>query len=322
MSLTGWIMLGACVLLGIVGSALYSGLETGLYTLSRVRLDVRASEGHGAARTLKRLVDRPTLMLATLLLANNICNYLSSYGIAGLLDASGFSAVEGVIINAAILVPLLFIFGEVLPKDLFRVNTERWSYACARLLDGTRRLLSWVGLVPIVTAVGGRLGRHDASVVTSRQRVANLLREGVSVGVLTESQTMLVDRTLLLRERPVTDEMVPWDGVVTLPRAATRAHCLSLVSEHDHTRFPVVGDDGRVVGIVSVLDLMLHPDSTLEKLTAAPLRLPSTLRVQEALARLRDHRASVAIIEDDGVPRGLVTMKDLVEVLVGELTAW
>ena len=318
----GWIIMGLFVLVGVVGSAIYSGSETGLYTLSRVRLDVKAREGNRRARQIEKLIRRPGMMLAVLLLANNICNYLGSYGIAGMLDAAGFTPGESVLINAAILVPLLFIFGEVLPKELFRENTDRWSYSCAPLIEWTRRCLSWTGLAPLVAAAGSRLGVEKGNSVSARQRMADLLREGVPVGVLSESQTAMVDRALLLRERNVTMEMVPWNDVTTLPVDASRAIIESKTSEYPHSRFPIVDASGDVTGVVSTLDLMLYRDRSLKELSRTALIIDHSLTVQVALAYLRDNSQSVAIIQRDGVPVGIVTMKDLVEVLVGELTDW
>ncbi|MDG2095454.1 MAG: CNNM domain-containing protein [Phycisphaerales bacterium] len=318
----GWIIMGLFVLLGVIGSAIYSGSETGLYTLSRVRLDVKAREGNRRARQIEKLIRRPGMMLAVLLLANNICNYLGSYGIASMLDAAGFTPGESVVINAAILVPLLFIFGEVLPKELFRENTDRWSYSCAPLIEWTRRCLCWTGLAPLVAAAGSRLGVEKGNSVSARQRMADLLREGVPVGVLSESQTAMVDRALLLRERNVTMEMVPWAEVVTIPFDASRDDIESKTSEYPHSRFPIVDRDGRVTGVASTLDLMLYPDRRLEDLSRTALIIEHSLTVQVALAYLRDNSQSVAIIMQDGVPVGIVTMKDLVEVLVGELTEW
>ncbi|MEE2908085.1 MAG: CNNM domain-containing protein [Planctomycetota bacterium] len=318
----GWILMGLFILVGVIGSALYSGAETGLYTLSRVRLDVRTTEGDRRARSLNRLVARPAVMLAVLLLANNICNYLGSYGIAGMLSASGFTPGESVIINAVILVPLLFIFGEVLPKDLFRQNTDRWSYSCAGLLEGTRRVLTWTGLAPLVSGIGSKLGHEDSTIVPARQRMADLLREGMSIGALTESQTELVDRALLLRDRPVIDEMISWTSVQTISSSADDQERSQIASQQSRTRLPVMNDQGQVTGVVSVIDLLLHPKTPLAEQISPAVFISSDMTVQEAMALLRDHQASIAIIQEDQTPQGIVTMKDLVEVLVGELTEW
>ena len=134
----GWIIMGLFVLVGVVGSAIYSGSETGLYTLSRVRLDVKAREGNRRARQIEKLIRRPGMMLAVLFgeqhlqLPRQLRNRWHA-------RCGGIHPGESVLINA-ILVPLLFIFGEVLPKELFRENTDRWSYS-APLIEWTRRCL-------------------------------------------------------------------------------------------------------------------------------------------------------------------------------------
>ena len=318
----GWIIMGLFVLVGVVGSAIYSGSETGLYTLSRVRLDVKAREGNRRARQIEKLIRRPGMMLAVLLLANNICNYLGSYGIAGMLDAAGFTPGESVVINAAILVPLLFIFGEVLPKELFRENTDRWSYSCAPLIEWTRRCLSWT--------VSRRWSPRRAVVLASRRAIPSqpdsewrifFARACRSASSANPRPPWSIGR-LLLQERNVTMEMVPWNDVTTLPVDASRAIIESKTSEYPHSRFPIVDASGDVTGVVSTLDLMLYRDRSLEELSRTALIIDHSLTVQVALAYLRDNSQSVAIIQRDGVPVGIVTMKDLVEVLVGELTDW
>ncbi len=158
------LIFGLMTLVGVSLSAMFSGLETGLYTINRVRLTVRAAHGDHAAVTLRRILARPTRMLATILVANNIANYLASFGLAKILDATGFSAAQTIMLNVAVLIPLLFVFGEVLPKDLFRTHTDRWSYACAGFLRVVSLVLTWSGLVPIVQQFGAlaeRLLRGD-----------------------------------------------------------------------------------------------------------------------------------------------------------------
>ena len=166
------------------------------------------------------------------------------------------------------------------------------------------------------------MGLEKSHAVSARQRVADLLREGVSVGVLSESQTAMVDRALLLRERNVTMEMVAWKDVVTVSTTATADDVESLTDDHPHTRFPVIDDEGHVAGVVSTHDLMLHRNKGVDELSRDALLIEHSLTVQVALAYLRDNSRSMAIILKDGMPVGIVTMKDLVEVLVGELTDW
>lgn len=309
-------------LAGLIGSAFYSGMEIGLYTINRVRLTVRAGHGDPKARWLLHLVQRPASMLTVLLLGNNIANYLSSFGIAGLLDAAGISPLGAIALNAGMLIPLLFIFAEVLPKDLFRTQTDQWSYRCAGPLQWSSRVLLMVGLLPIVTAMA-RLaghGRHSNSLTEARQRLAGLFKEGMGAGVLSESQSTLLDRALAMRNLPVTGEMVPWSQTRCLPVDLTGEVRLDAIRGQRHTLLPVIEPNGSVIGIVSVLDVLLGPERPTRTLLQAPLHLDDSLTIPAAMERLRSEQCGLAIINTKhGKPCGIVTVKDLAEVLTGDL---
>lgn len=319
---------GVLSLLGVGFSALFSGLETGLYTLNRVRLLVRAGRRERSAMRLHGELEHPNRLLTTLLLGNNIANYLGTFGVAAILNQLGFNALLGVVINAAILIPILFVLGETLPKDLFRTHTDRWSYAWSGFLVACRRLFTWIGLVPIVqvfgTLVSRVIGSESDLAPTARQRISQLIKEGVGVGVLSESQTTLADRALAMRDRTVSTEMIPWRNVVTLPLDADHPTRRALMRRRDFTRFPVVGPAGRVVGILSLLDALLKPANATQLLMTQPMSFPATTPLHKALRSMRQQRQTMAIVVESSGGRavGVVTLKDLVEPITGELGAW
>ena len=78
------------ILFGFFGSALYSGMETGVYTLNRVRLHVLDHQGRRDAQRLRRLVDQPTGLLGTLLISNNLTNYVGTAGVGLLLERAAY----------------------------------------------------------------------------------------------------------------------------------------------------------------------------------------------------------------------------------------
>jgi CBS domain containing-hemolysin-like protein len=325
---TQLVVFAAMVLCGLLLSALYSGAETGLYTLNRVRLAVRAAAGQRSARWLRDLLRRPQRMLAIILVGNNIANYLASYGVAAILDGLGLTAWQAIGINAAVLIALLFVFGEILPKDLFRTHTDRWSYGCAEFLRWSSRLLTITGLVPLVLGIGHLaarlLGADLGRTGGARQRISMLIREGLGAGVLSESQTTLADRALLLRNVTVEDEMIPWTRAVTLSVDADRRGRDFACRRSTFTRLPVVDRSGRVVGILSLLDAALEPERSTASLMREPMQLDASMPARQALHDLRESGNSMAVVVRGGAPRpvGIVTLKDLVEPLTGELGAW
>jgi putative hemolysin len=322
------IVISVVAMIALVFSALFAGLETGLYTLNRVRLTVRASRGDQAAARLQQILGNPTNMLSTLLVANNLVHYVESYCIAMLISYFGFTPGQSIAINACLLVPLLFIFADTLPKDLFRTHTDRWSYKLSGFLIAVRTILRYTGLVPLVEAVGNLvaklLGTENTSGSSARQRMSQLIKEGMGAGVLTEAQTTLADRALAIRDRAVRTVMVPWKKMLCIAPDADRKARELHIRYRSYTRLPVVDRDGKVVGILSLLDSILDPEKSTRQLMQPPLNLTPDTPVREALHRMRSERQSMAIIihPTRGLPLGMVTIKDLIEPLVGELGAW
>ena len=317
----------AVTLLGLVLSALYSGLETGLYTINKIRLDVRASDGLASAKRLLTLLNQPTRMLAVLLVCNNVANYVASYGVASLLEKTELGPWTVIIVNALVLIPILFIFGEVLPKDLFRSNTDTWTYRWSAPLVWSDKILWWTGIVPLVSNAGKLasfiLGSESTLEPSPRIRFGLLFKEGLEGGVLSDEQITLADRVLAMRTLTVRSEMVPWTRVHCLGASVPTSRRSSAISNTAHTRMPVVDQSGNVLGILPILSALLAPESCTLDLLKEPLFIPPDMPVRDALQRLRKSKSSMAIVSTGNKkPVGIVTLKDLVEPIVGELAAW
>lgn len=317
---------------GLGGSALFSGLETGAYTLNRVRLQVYADRGRRAAIRLRQLLDRPAALLATLLIGNNLANYLGTFGLAVLLDAAAFSDGQAVVLNTLIVAPLLFVFGETLPKDTMAGHGDRLMYPLTPVLSFAHRLFSALGLVALISAFSRlavrvlRLG-DDPGVFGPRRRVEMLVREGVGHGLLSDEQSAIADRVLKLGDRRVRQEMVPWSQVVTLSPEDGPDRLWALAERSGRSRFPVCDAHGAVLGVLDLFDALIHgregcpPVAQMIKPVA---RVAAGSPLRAALQRFQVDGLSIAVVEETagGPPAGLVTVKDLVEPITGELATW
>ncbi|MCA9283820.1 MAG: DUF21 domain-containing protein [Phycisphaerales bacterium] len=315
-----WVLL---TLAGLGLSALFSGIETGLYTLSRLRLAVRAGRGDPAALRLRKELRHPERLLSTLLIGNNLANYAGSLGLAAILDLAGFTTGAAVAINAALLVSLLFIFGETLPKDLFRTFTDRWTYRWSRYLVSWRIILTVVGLVPLVHAFGllaSRLaGLRPGADISARLRIAQLIKEGTNAGVISEAQAGLVERGLALRDRTVGEVMLPWRGVVSVRENAPFRQLEAIARQRSASRLPVTDESGRVVGVIRLIDALLEPRKRPRELMRPPVVLKRATPVLEALRQLRMTKTHLGVVADAGTgrPLGVVTINDLAGPLAG-----
>lgn len=321
-----WYIAWCVLVLAFAASALCSGLEVGTYAVNRVRLAVRSARTppDEGAQLLRAELEKPARVLVALLIANNIVNAIAAEAAAGLLNSSGYSTLAIAIINTLVLGPLLFVLGDALPKEIFRVDADRLTPALARVLRLLRVLLTVTLVLPLVqwfAHVLEKLLKLPADASTSaRERVAQLLKEGAGAGVLSESQTTLLDRALAFRDVRVADELVPWASVLVIPASADRARMLELTAGSEHAHFPVVDRTGRVQGVIRHLDLYAQTKKPVADLVTPALRLRPETPARDALAALHRAKARIAIVEDaSGRAVGIVTPKDLIEPLTGEL---
>ena len=159
------------VVVGGAGVAFAAATEIACYSVNPVRLSIRASGGDPAARCLQGELARPDRLLAVIMLAANLFNYLLAVGVEPLLNPEVAGPVaehtlsdewRGVLIDIAVITPILLILGESLPKELARVHADRLAYWLARPLWFTRILATGLGALPLVMGVSRLASRLSA----------------------------------------------------------------------------------------------------------------------------------------------------------------
>ena len=324
-----WILLA---ILCVLGSAFYSGSETGIYCLNRIRLRLRADAGDRRARLLRQLLADEQGVVVSTLIGTNLSQYLATVCVAYLFTSYYSLEVKTEIYTALVVAPVLFVFGEVLPKNLFQRHADRLTLAVAGPLTFSHGVYRAVGLVwvlkRLVAAVIRRL--HGPAAASSqllhpRQEMASLLREGVGEGLLSEQQSQTLDRVLRLGDMRVEDVMIPRARVAAVELAAGRQRFLELIARHHYSRMPVYRvEPQRVVGVLNVYDVLQDLDEApLERWVSPVLRVRPDESVMKCLFQMQRAHQPMAVVEvSDGRALGIVTMKDLVEELVGELAVW
>jgi len=316
------------MLLGFAGSAIYSGLETGCYCLNRVRLHVRATRKERAAVRLEQVIGNPTTLLSTLLIGNNIANYLGTGALAVILSASGLSDAEQILVNVAVVTPILFVFGETLPKDLFSAHADGLMYRLQWLLTASRRLFTWSLLVPIVsvfsTGVMRLMGqRGGAPTFHPRRRVGDLVKESVGSGLLTDRQSEMVERVLGAAALDAASRMTPWRRVARVRPSDRLAAVIERSRVGDQPAIPVVEAGGKVAGVVRVLDaLRVEPGEakTIADLLRPAKLIGGDLPLRKALTELARDNVEIAVVTNRaGQPIGIVTPQALLEPITGPL---
>jgi len=320
------ILLSVSILLALVASAIFSGSETGLYSLSKPRLDLEVGDRRRGALRVRALFERRSAILITILIGNNLAIELMTLLAEKLVELREFSDLQRNLFLSFLLTPVIFFFGELLPKDLFRRRPHVLMRLAAPFLL-VFRVLVWPleRILRGVTLVLERLAglRHEELIrLPARLEVLGVIAEGRAVGALESHAEELARNALALRTIPVTRAMIPWGSVETIDRGTEPRVQRAAVEAAPYTRLPVVAE-GRVEGYVHQLDVLRStPGGEVLEHSRPILILAPELSVDRALARLRGAGVRAAVVGSAESPIGLVTVKDLVEEISGDLSGW
>ncbi|MBZ0172644.1 MAG: CNNM domain-containing protein [Phycisphaerales bacterium] len=320
--MTDVIFWSGVAVLGLLGSATWSGVETGFYCLSRVRLDIRLSDPHdGPARRVRAELADTGRLLTTILLGNNVCNYMGTLGVTALLEGAGLSDGLTVALQVVVLTPLLLVFGESLPKEVFRLNADVLPYRMVPVVTLSRWLATATLVLPVLSLVTKGLTRWlggDQSPLESggRRRLMHLLEESAHSGAISGVQGALAERALAFERATVREVMSPWSSVARIGAETSRDRATEIAVRGGQSWLPLTDRRGRVVGVVHALDV-LAGDDDLRDAGLEPARLSPDEPVRRAVGRLAESGPGIAIVEVDGRPVGLVAEHDLVMPLIG-----
>ena len=325
-ALAGW----SALLAGMVLSFLYSGLETGIYTVNKIRLDLRAESGHRAAKRLLGLLRDPSRPLVVLLIGNNLANYLASAGLVLILTARGMGRADWY--SVAILTPLVFTFCELLPKNLFRRHGETLTYFFGWFLELWLWVFTAVGLVGLVRILvwvtlklAGRPSTGDENSPFGSEHLATVLAEGQASGVITGTQSRIAERVVNLSRVHVGDVMVPLSRAAMVEKDATVEDVRRVLGATGHPRLGVYsGRRENLIGVLNAYDVLFDESGAAPATHITPaLELHEHTGIIEALVTMQAQRKNIAFVfSDDRRCLGLLTVKDLVEEIVGDLKEW
>jgi CBS domain containing-hemolysin-like protein len=307
---------------GLVMSAFFSGTETGLYRVTRVRLVIGALGGDYVSRGLLWLTNRPSLFVATTLVGNNLANYLVSLGVvigASELFPGGSQVAE--MLAPLLLAPVVFVLGESMPKTVFYAAPNRMLHksglpilACTLLFLPVTAAL-WLASRVLELLVGHSPQRLRVGL--ARRELQQVFEEGREAGILNPAQQDLAQGLFALANQPVGRFVIPAAKTVVATTSMSKQEIIRLARRHRVALLPVVDvQRGRkVVGYLRVVDLYLNQDESVP----APIAV-ATHRAQEpvlrVIAKLHEAGQSLAqVVGADGKTVGFVTLRQLSEAL-------
>lgn len=310
----------------LILSAFFSSAETALMSVNRIRIRALADDGNQRAGTVMKILDQQDKMLSAILIGNNVVNLLSS-SLATLL-ATRKLGDAGAGIATGILTLLILVFGEISPKNLATVHSEKLSMLYSGFLYQYMRLLTPLIFLVNVLARGFMLlfhidmNRKDDTYTEEELRV--IVDASHEEGMIESEERRMINNVFDFDDSCAKDIMVPRIDMQFIDVTSTYDEVLAAIRQQMYTRMPVYEDTtDNVIGILNIKDLILIGKTDRFQVRDYMREAYYTYefkKTSELFMEMKNNSISMAIVLDEyGATAGLVTLEDLIEEIVGEI---
>ncbi|NEG58681.1 HlyC/CorC family transporter [Pantoea agglomerans] len=317
-----------CVM--VLVSAWFAGSETGMMTLNRYKLRHQAKNGSRPARRVEKLLRRPDRLLSLVLIGNNLVNILAS-ALATIVGMR-IHGDEGVAIATGILTFVVLVFAEVLPKTVAALYPERVAFPSSLLLVPLQYImLPLVWLLNTITRLLMRMAgiRADGAInsALSKEELRTIVYESRSL-MSRRNQDMLLS-VLDLEKVSVDDIMVPRNEIVGININDDWKSVVRQLSHSPHGRIVLFRDSlDDCVGMLRVREawrmMTEKKEFTKETLLRAAdeiYYIPEGTPLNTQLVKFQRNKEKAGVVVDEyGDIKGLVTIEDILEEIVGDFT--
>ncbi len=322
-----WTLVAIVVLLAL--AALLAAAEAALARITRPRAEDLAAEGRRHGDVLADVVRRPEQTITTLVFLRIACQLVQAT-LVGVL-ANDVLGPVGTGVAIALDVAVVFVLAETAPKTWAVLDPERVALAVARPVRAVAAVapLRWAAraLIGLTNVVLPGKGLKHGPFVSSDDELLAVAEIGVEEGVIEEEERALIESIITFGDTIVREVMVPRPDMVTVSAQFRVADVMEVFLLNGYSRMPVCGDGlDDIMGLAYAKDLM---GAERDGKQGVPVRelvrparfVPETKRVPDMLREMQRDKFHMAIVVDEyGGTAGLVTLEDLIEELVGEIT--
>jgi len=329
------------LLLLIIANGFFSMAEFALVSSRKMRLKQLASENKSGAGAALSLLEDQTSFLSSIQIGITLIGICTgAYG-GATFSASlepffrtipiigDYSAAISLTLIILLITYVSIVVGELVPKRIGLANPERIACTIAPVFILITRIFSPVsyltsGLTNVIVKIFGISPVTSPDVI--EEEIHMLLEEGAESGIIDETEQDMVESVFEFGDSQIADLMIPRPDIVALNLADPIGKNFEIIKKSGHSRYPVYQDTlDSIVGIISIRDLWLmsqkNTDVDISKIMQEILVVPDNMKTLDLIRRFKAATSPLAIIIDEyGSVVGLITLHDLLEALVGDLS--
>ena len=311
------------ILIFLLMEGFFSGSEIGVVSADQMKLRHDAAKGSRGAKLALEMLKKPEWLLSTTLVGTNIA-VVSNTTIVTALMIELFGEQNSWL--AIILVaPLIWIFGEIVPKSIFQQRANTITPRAIFLL----RLFSYMfyPILTVFTLITRLLTWSSGEQKTQnpfilREEILTTLQMPVAEGDIQPVEKDMIQRIFSFSETTAYEVMIPLIDVAAIEQGVTCGEAIALAHAEAHIRLPVYAERvDKVMGVLNVLELLdVKPHKPVKPFIREVRYVSSSKNINELLLDLRKDGDTVAVVVDEfGGAAGLVTIEDIMEEVVEKI---
>ncbi len=308
--------------------ALFSGAEIAIVSADRARLRAKAEEGNRGASLALALLEKPEWLMGTILTCHN-ASFVTNVSLATIAAINFVGPTYGEALSVALVIPLLVVFGEVVPKGYCQDRADELAPLLARIVWGARLLvypLVWLISALIGAALGLGTRNGESTPFVTRQELESLMEEQ-SDGDVQVLERQMIGRIFTFGELDMENVLVPIVDLSAVDEESMVGEVIEKIEDDGHSRILIYRENlHHIVGVVHARDILgLGADAAgslreKEGLIRSAYFVPETKPADSLLDELMSRKEKMAVVVDEyGACTGIVTMEDLVEEIVGDI---
>ena len=316
----------AVVVMLLCLSAFFSSAETALTTVNKMKMRSLAENGDKAAERVMKIVEDPGKMLSTILVGNNIVNLSASSLMTTVTMQLFGSAAVG--IATGVLTLLILVFGEITPKTLSTIYSDKIALAYSSVIYWLMIVLTPVIFLVNQLALGVllllRIDPNKKKEAITEDELRTIVEVSHEEGVIETEEKKMINNVFDFGESVARDIMVPRIDMAFVDVDATYEELMEIFRQERFTRMPVYEEStDNVIGIINMKDLILYDQDqpfSVRDFLRQPLYTYEFKKTSELMIEMRKTFNNIVIVLDEyGATAGLITLEDLLEEIVGEI---
>lgn len=308
----------------VLFSAFFSATETAFSVMNKLKIKNLAQKGKRRAELALKLYNKYDKLISTILIGNNIVN-ITAATIATVLFSYSLGENIGATVSTVVTTIIVLIFGEITPKSLAKENPEAIALFSSPLIY-VMYIILWplnylfTGIKIIVSKLF-KSKKYDSA---AEEEIITLVEEAEEDGSLEKHEGELIKSAVSFSDLEVIEIITPRVDIIGINVNDKVQNLKKIFNESGYSRIPVFKNSiDNIIGMVSLKDFYKRADEqnlTISKLMQNVVYTTSTTKIYDLLKELQKGKNQMAIVVDEyGGTRGLVTIEDILEELVGEI---